>query len=146
MNEQDTFTEKKERIKKIFSQCKNNEEIYIKIIEMGADLPPMPEHDLLDQFLVEGCQSKLYFKPDYTDDLFTFKAHSDALISKGLAALLFNLYNNEPPLILLKNPPSFLSELGIIASLSPTRSNGFASLFLKMQQSALYFLAKKSPV
>jgi cysteine desulfuration protein SufE len=90
--------------------------------------------------LVEGCQSKLYLHATYTNNGLKFEVDSDALISKGLAAILLTLYNEESPEDIIKHPPSILAELDIFASLSPTRAHGLKSLYLKMQKIALQHL------
>ena len=72
-----------------------------------------------------------------------FEAEADALISAGLAALLIRAYNGETPEVVLKCPPSFIEELGINASLTPSRSNGLYSLHLQMKQEALRLLMEK---
>jgi cysteine desulfuration protein SufE len=71
-------------------------------------------------------------------------AHSEALISAGLAALLITVYEGEPPEVILQCPPLFLEELGIHHALSPSRANGLSSLFLKMKQEALQFYLLQS--
>lgn len=134
------FEKNKNLLKKIFEQCSSAENRYKKIIELGSELPPIQEKDKVSENLVKGCQSQLYLKADLKEGLFLFTAHSDALISKGLAAVLYKVYNGMPPDIVLKCPPTFLKELEITTHLSPSRSNGVASLYLKMQQLAVKFL------
>lgn len=135
-----SFEKKIAALKKIFPSSSSQEEKYKKIIELGAELPDMKEGDIINENLVPGCQSQLYLKAHLKDGLFLFTAHSDALISKGLAALLYKIYNELPPDIVLKYPPIFLKELEITTHLSPSRSNGLASLYLKMQQTAIKLL------
>jgi cysteine desulfuration protein SufE len=91
--------------------------------------------------LVEGCQSKLYLHGSFKEGVLEFSIDSDALISKGLAAVLLMLYDKESPEIIIKHPPTVLAELGIFSSLSPTRVNGLKSLYLKMQKIALQYVA-----
>jgi cysteine desulfuration protein SufE len=71
-----------------------------------------------------------------------FMAHSEALISAGLAALLILAFDQESPEVVLKCPPRFLETIGIQGSISPSRSNGLSSLFLKMKQESLQFVSK----
>jgi cysteine desulfuration protein SufE len=130
-----------ERLKALFTQCKTDEHRYKKIIELGSILPMMHPEDKHLDCLVSGCQSQLYLKASLQEGLFVFTAHSDALISKGLAALLYIVYNNLPPALILKTPLTFLKDLSISTSLSPSRSNGLMSLYLKLQQLALGFLS-----
>lgn len=132
--------ENQEKLKNIFSSCRTPEERYELIIALGKKLPPMDSLHKTSQHLVDGCQSKLYLYASLENGKLKFEMDSDALISKGLAAILFHLYNNEPPEHIIKYPPTVLSELNIFASLSPTRSHGLKSLFTKMQKIALQHL------
>ncbi len=142
-----SFTEKKNALKDLFLTCSTNEERYQKIMEAGKKLLPFPENWKCREALVPGCQSVMYLHASYENGLLTFMAASDALISAGLAALLIQFYNGEPPEMVLKHPPTFLEEWGIISSLSPSRANGVASLYMKMKQEALKVIVQqaKSP-
>lgn len=135
-----SFEKKIQLLKKTFELCLSQEDKYKKIIELGSELPAMDQLDKVNENLVPGCQSQLYLKAYLQEGLFVFTAHSDALISKGLAAILYKTYNELPPDIILKHPPLFLKELEITTHLSPSRSNGLASLYLKMQQLSIKFL------
>ena len=125
---------KQDEIKKIFAACSSPESRYEKIIELGRQLPPLHSSARIPDNLVPGCQSIMYLESILKDGKIYFNADSEALISKGLAALLIKAYSGETPETILKCPPTFLTDIGI--SLSPARSNGLASLFLKMQQQA----------
>lgn len=132
----ESFQKKCEELKKFFAP-QSTEERYKTLIEMGRKLPPYPEqHKTVDR-IVPGCQSTLYLRATLKDGKLFFEAHSDALISAGLAALLINVYSGETPETILKCPPSFIQELGINSSLSLNRSNGLANIHLKMKQQAL---------
>lgn len=130
-----TATQKQQAIKEIFSRFSSPDEKYEKIIEMGRSLPPYSPAAKTEENLVSGCQSILYLETTYKDGLVYFNADSEALISKGLAALLIYVYSGQPPDALFKEPPLFLKELGITQALSPARSNGLFSLYKKMQLS-----------
>jgi cysteine desulfuration protein SufE len=136
-------------IQDIFNNFSSAEKKYEKIIEMGRALPPLSPTAKVPSNLVPGCQSLLYLETSFKEGLLYFNADSDALISKGLAALLIHVYSGEPPETLLKQPPLFLKEIGLDRALSPARSNGLASLYKKMQQEALnslcYLESKISP-
>ncbi len=127
-------------LKKLFTSCKTPEERYELIISLGQKLPPMNPLYKTKENLVEGCQSNLYLHSSLIDGLLHFETDSDALISKGLAAILIHLYNKEPPEHILKYPPTLLSELAIFTSLSPTRATGLRSLYTRMQKIALQCL------
>ena len=130
-------TDNQDKIKKIFSLASTPEARYELIISMGRTLPPMNAAHKTPENIVDGCQSKLYLHALLVDGQLQFEVDSDALISKGLAAILIQLYNNKSPEYILKNPPTILSDLNIFASLSPTRAHGLKSLHLKMQKIAL---------
>jgi cysteine desulfuration protein SufE len=120
--------------------CHSKEEKYHLIMGFGKDLLPFDNSWKIESNLVPGCQSIMYLKTMETEKLLTFYAYSEALISKGLAALMIDVYNNRSPDWIIKNKPTFLEETGIIGILTPGRSNGVLSLYQKMQKEALYFL------
>ncbi|MDR2539846.1 MAG: SufE family protein [Chlamydiales bacterium] len=124
-------------VKKLFESCITPEEKYQKIIELGKNLPPFPSLGRTSENLVKGCQSTMYLLSCLKERKMYFEVCSEALISAGLAALLLSIYQGEPPEVILKCPPLFLEELGLYAALSPSRSNGLSSLFLRMKQEAL---------
>ncbi len=132
-----TFFEKQNRIKELFVPCKTKEQIYKKIIEIGKNNPEMSSAYQIEENQVTGCQSLMYLSTSSQNGLMRFQVKSDAMISNGLAALLILAYNGEKPDVVLQNPPKFLEELLILPSLSPGRSNGVLSLYLKMKQESL---------
>ena len=131
--------EKQEKLKEIFKPCLSSEQTYQKIIELGRSLPPLDISQKIASNLVHGCQSEMYLHTLYKDGCLHFTADSDALISKGLAALLIAVYSGEPPASLLSHPPTFLHDLGLLEALSPGRSNGLLSLHLRMKQEAVKY-------
>lgn len=135
--------EKAQEIKNLFHSCQTPEERYLKIIELGKGLKAMPAEEKIPERIVPGCQSIVYLSAKLENGKIYFNAASEALISAGLAALLLYMYSGQEPTFVIKNPPTFLSDLGIIASLSPARSNGLASMYLRMQQEALKQLTGK---
>lgn len=139
----ENFEKKVAEIKKIFAPL-STEQKYLKLIEMGRSLPPFPPEQKTNERLVRGCQSELYLDAEFREGKLFFHAHSDALISAGLAALLIAAYSGEAPETILTSPPTFLTELGITASLSPSRSNGLAHIHLRMKQEALQTFSNTS--
>lgn len=131
---------KQEKIKELFFQLSTPEEKYSLIIEFGKKQTHLDPSFKTEANLVKGCQSRMYLRSYLKDGLVFFETESDALISAGLAVLLTEVYNGEKPEVILKCPPTFLEEVGITKSLSPSRSNGLASLHLKMKQEALRYL------
>ncbi|MCH9630400.1 MAG: Cysteine desulfuration protein SufE [Chlamydiia bacterium] len=116
--------------------------IYKKILEIGNQYKGPDITQFQHSDTVKGCQSLMYMKSRHAEGKIYFDIFSDALISKGVAAILVSAYSGETPETILKNKPSFLKDLGITESLSPSRSNGALALFTKMQQSAIYHLTK----
>ncbi len=137
--------EKQQAIKEIFSSCSTPEQRYQKIIELGRKLPPYDPALKTSERLVPGCQSQMYLHASCINGRMVFLADSDALISKGLAALLLAVYNGETPEAILRSPPTFLEDLQIPASLSPSRSNGLFSLHLRIPQESVKFLTVPEP-
>ena len=131
---------KQQQLKQLFSCCPSSQQRYEKIIELGRTLEPYQKDLKTPSHLVSGCQSVMYLDAQMQGGKVRFLAYSEALISAGLAAVLLFVYNDETPETILTCPPLFLEELGISASLSPSRSNGLASLFKTMQQRSLNFL------
>lgn len=140
----ETLEEKTQAIFTLFSSCKTNEEKYSVIIDLGRKLPRIDPSQKIDENLVRGCQSNMYLHTTVRDGKIFFEAESDALISAGLAALLIRVYSGESAETILKSPPTFLEELAISQSLTPSRSNGLYSLHLRMKQEALKSLLKSS--
>jgi cysteine desulfuration protein SufE len=139
--------EKELRLKEIFSDCHDPEAKYLKIMELGRQQPRLDAHHKISSNVVKGCQSTVYLHSYLDEELIVFAAESDALISSGLAAILIKVYSGESPETILKHPPHYIEELGIGASLTPSRANGLYSIHLRMKQDALKFIiAKEKPV
>jgi cysteine desulfuration protein SufE len=131
--------QKQQSLKEKFSLCRTQEEIYQKLIELGKSLEKLEVKDKTEDNLVLGCQSLMYLLTSYHEGTLIFKADSEALISKGLAAALIEIYSGETAETLLKCPPTVIQELKLLQILTPGRANGFQSLYLKMKQEALRF-------
>lgn len=132
--------QKQASLKKEFEQLLSKEGRYQKIIDLGKELPALSPENLTPENCVKGCQSLVYLHSYLVDGKMQFEAASEALISAGLAALLIKVYRGETPETVLKCPPLFLEELQIHASLTPGRSNGLSSIYLRMKQDALKYL------
>lgn len=132
--------EKQNQIRALFAACKTEEEKYQKIIELGRGQPPLDPRYKVKENRVQGCQSKMYLHTRLEGERVLFEGESDALISSGLGAILIQVYSGETAETILKCPPSYLEDLGISASLTPSRANGLYSIHLRMKQEALKFL------
>lgn len=136
---------KQEALVERFAECKTPEQRYQKIIELGREQGDFPDEDRSEANRVRGCQSRMYLSTRVDDGKMYFQTESDALISAGLGQLLVAVYSGEPAEAVLKCPPNFLEELGVVASLTPGRANGLASLHLRMRQEALASLSGQAP-
>ncbi len=111
---------------------------YNYIIEIGKELPTIDSQFKTEQFLISGCQSQVWLHPEYKDDKLYFTADSDAIITKGIVNLLIRVLSGHSPQEILDNDLSYIDRIGLKEHLSPTRSNGLASM---MKQIKLYALA-----
>jgi cysteine desulfuration protein SufE len=136
----DSCLQKQQAIKAIFAACSTPEARYQKIIELGRQLPPFNPSPRTPDNLVPGCQSIMHLQATLNNGKLILNADSEALISKGLAALLIYVYSGEAPSTVANCPPTFIQEIGLLTSISPARSNGLASLYHKMRQEALKYL------
>lgn len=133
---------KQEEMKKLFANCRDAEEKYERIIELGRKQGKLDQQFKVPHNRVEGCQSIMYLHARLSDGFMLFEAESEALISQGLATLLTTVYNGETPEVVLKCPPTYLEELDIASSLTPNRANGLYSLHLRMKQESLKALTE----
>jgi cysteine desulfuration protein SufE len=101
---------------------------YQYLIDMGRRLPEFPEEHRIDANKIRGCQSQVWFVAEQSDGRLEFQAISDAAIVSGLIALLLRIYSGRRPQEILETPPDFIDALGLQQHLSPTRSNGLASM------------------
>ena len=101
---------------------------YQYLIDLGRRLPEFPEADRTDENKIRGCQSQVWFVASEKDGRLEFRAISDAAIVSGLIAMLLRIYSGKSPQDILDTPPDFVDALQLQAHLSPTRSNGLASM------------------
>ncbi|MDY6868941.1 MAG: SufE family protein [Chloroflexota bacterium] len=116
-------------------------ERYKYIIKMGRELEPLDEQYKIDDNLVRGCQSQVWLHTSLEDGKVIFEADSDAAITKGLVALMVRFYSNQAPDTIIATKPEFIKKIGMEEHLSPTRSNGLASMVKQMK---IYAMAYKS--
>jgi len=128
-----------------FSKISSWEGRYQRIIELGRQLPPMPEEFKIDDLKVKGCQSQVWLKADLRKDpnnseaRVYFIADSDALIVKGLVAILLKVYSGRTPKEILELSPDFIRELGFESNLSPSRANGLQAMIKQIKFYALAY-------
>ncbi len=117
---------------------------YQLLIDLGSEQEPLPEEYKTDNNLIEGCQSRVWLQADVLDGKVIFRAESDALIVKGIVALLIKVYSGHTPDEILASEPYFVEAIGLKEHLSPTRSNGLVAMIKQMRMYALAFKAKQS--
>ena len=135
-----TLQEKQEEVIEDFAIFEDWMEKYEYLIELGKDLPKIADDKKTDDRIIEGCQSKVWLDAEFKDDKMHFKADSDAIITKGIIGLLIRVFDNETPEEILKNELFFIDRIGLHEHLSPTRSNGLASMVKKMKMASLVAL------
>ncbi len=111
---------------------------YSYLIELGNELKDLDPKDKIDQYLIKGCQSRVWLVSDFVDGKIIFRGESDAVIVKGLVALLLRVVSNQTPKDIIDNELYFVDEIGLKQHLSPTRSNGLLSM---IKQIKLYAVA-----
>lgn len=139
----ESCNKKQEDIIKIFESYKTQEDKYKALMELGREQHTLASEYKIPENVVQGCQSLVYLHAYLRDGAVFFEVESNALISAGLAMLLFKVYNGETPEVILTCPPAYLDALGVGASLTPSRSNGLYSIHLRMKQEALKLLLER---
>lgn len=114
---------------------------YNYIIEIGKSLPKLDDTKKTPQNLISGCQSQVWIAASYTDGHVSFEGDSDALITKGIAAILIQVLSGSTPDEIIQCDMSFIDNIGLREHLSPTRSNGLNGMIKQMK---LYALAYKT--
>lgn len=109
---------------------------YQYLVDLGRRLPPLAEHELVDDNKIKGCQSQVWFVAAEEDGRLQFRAISDAAIVSGLIAVLLRIYSGRRPAEILDTPADFVSQLGLDQHLSPTRSNGLAAMLTAIRRFA----------
>ena len=112
---------------------------YEYIISLGKDLSEMKKEDKIEENLVKGCQSQVWLIATEKEGNVYFEADSDAIISKGICALLVKVFNGQPAAEIVKNNLGFIEKIGLKEHLSPNRSNGLVAMIKKIKAYALVF-------
>jgi cysteine desulfuration protein SufE len=118
------------------------QEKYSHIVELGKGMSRLPEDAYSDENKVRGCQSNVWMIADMQDGRINFRADSDALIVKGLAALVVKVFSNHTPDEILNADLTFMERIGLQAHLSPTRNNGLAAMIKQIKFYALAYKTK----
>jgi cysteine desulfuration protein SufE len=114
---------------------------YEYMIELGKSLPIIDEAHKTDDNLIKGCQSKVWLHSEIANDKIIFTADSDAIITKGIVAILIRVFSNQKPEDIINANTNFINEIGLTDHLSPTRANGLVSM---VKQIKMYAIAYQS--
>lgn len=115
---------------------------YAYLIDLGKELPDMADNLKSDQLLIKGCQSKVWLDARLEDNVIEFDADSDAIITKGIIALLIRVLSGLSPKEIMDADLYFIDTIGLRENLSPTRSNGLASMVKQIKMYALAYQTK----
>lgn len=137
-----TITEAENRIIEEFNQFDDWMDKYNLLIEMGKELPLIETKYKTNQFLITGCQSRVWLHASYEFDRVVFTADSDAVITRGIAGLLIRVLSRRKPDEIIKAKLDFIDQVGLKEHLSPTRSNGLNAMIKQMKLYALVFKTK----
>ena len=122
-----------------FSMFDDWMERYEYIIELGKNLPLIKEEFKTENNLIKGCQSKVWLQGEKKDDTIVFTADSDAILTKGIIAILIRTFSNQSAKDILEADMDFIDEIGLKEHLSPTRANGLVSMIKNIKMYALAF-------
>ena len=126
-----------------FSMFDDWMERYEYIIELGKKLPLIQEEFKTENNLIKGCQSKVWLQGEQKEDKIIFTADSDAILTKGIIAILIRSFSNQKAADILEAEMTFIDEIGLKEHLSPTRANGLVSMIKNIKMYALAFNSKQ---
>ena len=138
-----TINEIQDEIIEEFSGFDDWMDKYQLLIDLGNEQEPLDEKYKTEQNLIDGCQSRVWLQADLVDGKIHFSAESDALIVKGIVALLIRVLSDQTPQDILDADLYFIEQIGLKEHLSPTRSNGLLAMVKQMRMYALVFKAKE---
>jgi len=119
-------------------------ERYEYLIDLGKSLPLIDSNFKTDDNIIKGCQSKVWIHSEFDQDKVLFTADSDAILTKGIVALLLRVYSDQEPDAILGADTNFIDEIGLKEHLSPTRANGLVSMIKQIKLYALAYRAKSN--
>jgi cysteine desulfuration protein SufE len=122
-----------------FSMFDDWEERYQYMIDLGKDLPLIEAEYKTDKYIIKGCQSKVWVHAGLVKDKVIFTADSDAIITKGIIAILIRTFSNQMPSEIINADTEFINKIGLKDHLSPTRANGLVSMIKQLKMYALVY-------
>jgi len=138
-----TIQEEEQAVIDEFSVFEDWMDKYEYIIELGKSLQVIEEKDKTEVNLIKGCQSRVWLSSRFEDGKIFFAADSDAIITKGIIALLVRVFNGRTPEEILSSDFSFVEKIGLKENLSPTRANGLVSMIKQIKSYAVAYSAKQ---
>lgn len=117
---------------------------YEYMIELGKSLPLIDPKYKTDDYVIKGCQSKVWLYADYQEGKVIYTADSDAIITKGIIALLVRVFSNQTPKDIMDANTAFIDQIGLKEHLSPTRANGLVNMIEQMKRYAFVYQLKES--
>ncbi len=139
-----TITEIQRDIIEEFALFEDWMERYEYMIELGKSLPLIDDAYKTDENLIKGCQSKVWVHASLEEDKLVFTADSDAIITKGIIAILIRVFSNQSPQAIIEADTSFIDEIGLKEHLSPTRANGLVSMIKQLKMYAIAYQTQLS--
>jgi len=138
-----TIEKKEQQIVNEFSIFDDWMDRYNYLIELGKSMPIIDDKYKTDQYLISGCQSKVWLYADFEDGKVLYSADSDAIITKGIVNLLIRVLSNQSPQDIIDAPLTCIDSIGLKEHLSPTRSNGLVSMIKQMKMYAMVYKLKQ---
>ena len=135
----ETISEAQEEIVQEFSMFDDWMQRYEYMIELGKSLPLIDSQYKNEDYIIKGCQSKVWVHADLEDNKLFFTADSDAIITKGIIAILIRVFSNQHPDAILEANTDFIDKIGLKEHLSPTRANGLVSMIKQLKMYAIAF-------
>jgi cysteine desulfuration protein SufE len=135
----ETIEAAQEEIVEEFSMFEDWMQRYEYMIDLGKSLPLIDPQFKTDDYIIKGCQSKVWVHADLEDDKLVFTADSDAIITKGIIAILIRVFSHQHPDAILNADTSFIDKIGLKEHLSPTRANGLVSMIKQLKMYAIAF-------
>lgn len=139
-----TINEVQDNIISDFSISDDWMDKYDLLIDLGKNLPAIDPRFKTNDYLIEGCQSKVWLRPDYDGQKISFTADSDAIITRGIVALLIKVLSDRTPEEIIGAELYFIDRIGLRQNLSPTRSNGLLAMIRQIKLYAMAYRARKN--
>lgn len=137
-----TINEIQDQIIADFNQFDDWMDKYALLIDMGNSLEPLSEKYKIPQNIIEGCQSRVWLNAEFVDGKVIFEGESDAILVKGIVALLIQVLSGQTPDAIINSDLYFIEKIGLKEHLSPTRSNGLLAMLKQMKMYALVYKMK----